>query len=162
MKDTDLKVDADRFKVYLTAATLRGKNLRPLFEGKLDKSIQSMLKRQFDTKGRWGGTPWAPLKRETKKRRIRRGGNRGGLDHPLWDTGRLRASLLKRDGPDVLRKVGALSIERGTLVPYAAAHQRGKRKGLAARPIVPSPPRHIVQSWGTLVARYIAQTESGP
>jgi phage virion morphogenesis protein len=68
-----------------------------------------------DQKDPWG-QPWAPLKPSTI--RARRKGKGGGSTKILRDTGVLSNSI-------TAQRTGPLTIEMGTTVPYAAAHQFG-------------------------------------
>lgn len=99
-------------------------DLRPVYRRVVDPEVSRFLRLQFETAGRYGGDPWAPLRQSTIRHRTRAGGNRGGTNRPLWDTGRLRASLVKV-GPESIRSIGRTRYVRGTSVPYAAHHQEG-------------------------------------
>lgn len=78
-----------------------------------------------DQKDPWG-QPWAPLKPSTI--RARRKGKGGGSAKILRDTGVLSNSL-------TAQRTGPLTIEMGTTVPYAAAHQFGASISFAPRSI---------------------------
>jgi hypothetical protein len=85
--------------------------------------IEGDFRRRFETAGAHLGTKWKPLAPATVRSRLRkRGGNKGGVDRPLWDTGRLKQSL-QRVGPESISVVSDTELVRGTAVPYASAHQ---------------------------------------
>lgn len=140
--------DADeRFRRLRSRVT----DLRPVFRGPIDKHVSSVFRRQFATEGGFGGRPWQRLKPETlaAKRRIRR--ERMGK---LRRFNRLWGSLVKV-GPQSVRRIRAQSYERGTRIPYAAAHQTGvPKRNLPKRQVVPDPmPRSVVRVWDRMIAR---------
>lgn len=129
-------------------------DLSPWFRGTLDKGVTLFLRRHFDTRGSFGGTPWAPLKLSTIRNRLRRGGNRGGVGHPLWDFGDLRRSLLVPGSRNSLRVIRRDRYERGTSDPKARWHQDGTSR-MPARVIIPEPPSFVVRAWEKSLARWI-------
>ncbi len=144
---------AKELQAFLKKARKRGLDLRPVLRGGIDKSVSHFFKSQFDSAGGRGGSPWAPLSAATRKSRLRPGGNRGGLSRPLWDVGRLRASLVKV-GPESHRVIERQRYERGTTVPSAQYHQTGTRR-MPARQIVPDPlPSALVRSWLRFIEKY--------
>lgn len=76
-----------------------------------------------DQKDPWG-QPWLPLKPSTI--RARRKGKGGGSTKILRDTGVLSNSI-------TAQRTDPLTIEMGTTVPYAAAHQFGASINFAPR-----------------------------
>jgi len=163
-------IDDRAFKHWIQEAAKRGKDLRPWFRGALDQGVSQMLRKHFDSKGVYGGEPWAPLRPSTKQHRIRRGANRGGVDHPLWDTARLRGSLLRPSHPEAIRDIGKYTYRRGTNVPYALFHQEGYMiqawgnsffyapVRVPARVLIPEPPSKDLMAWEKSLAKYV---ESG-
>lgn len=159
-------VDARELHRLLRQLAVRGGDAKPWFRAYLDKAVSRLLKGNFDTRGGWSGR-WAPLRPVTRIARVRRGGNRGGVNHPLWDTGRLRGSLIRPSHPEAVRVIGRLRYERGTAVPYARYHQRGftvRKWGRAvfrhsrkvpARVIVPDPPPWMLRAWERSLAAYV-------
>lgn len=166
--------------VQTSLAGLRRKvvDASPAFS-KIDKSVTMMFKRQFDTEGAFGGTPWKPLAPATIKARAKPGRGRGGI---LRDFNTLWASLVNIGDPDGIRLIEPLRYTRGTRVPYAQAHQEGKvgrrttrtgkkvgshgknqtrkmtRTVLPRRPIIPDPmPDHITRVWEGILASYFAE-----
>ena len=150
----------------------RGGDLSPAFKGPINKSVTLLLRRQFASKGAISGPAWAALRPATKEARQRRGGNRGGIDHPLWDTGRLKASL-EKVGPDSFLKITPDSYERGSTLFYAALHQEGftvKQWGgrrfsharrVPARKPVPDPvPKAVLRTWEKIIASYLEKGKS--
>lgn len=154
----------------------RVKNLAPLFRGKIDPDVSVFFRRQFDTRGLEGMRPWAPLKpatirwrqgprfttdkngrRRRTNRKSRVGGNRGGVTHPLWDTGALRGSLIKV-GPRSIRIIERTRYARGTSDARAKYHQRGW--GVPQRMIVPDRiPHTYTNRWGGWLAEYMLEGE---
>lgn len=148
-------VGTRRTEALLRSASKAAKDLRPAFGEINARVVEPFFRRQFDTAGEAGGQRWAPLRPSTRARRLRRGGNRGGLDRPLWDMGELRASLVKT-GPRSIRRITRTEYERGTAVPYAAVHQRGTGR-IPARPIVPDPlPEDVLRQIEGVVADHVA------
>jgi Ni/Co efflux regulator RcnB len=151
----------------LNGIALRGDDMRPLFRGPIDKSVTLMFRAQFASSGAFGGAPWAPLRPSTRQWRQRRGGNRGGLEHPLWDTGEGKASF-EKVGPNSFRDITTASYERGSMLPRMALHQTGYTitqwgghrlrhpRRVPARPIIPDPiPEFILSSWATMIEDYL-------
>ena len=151
----------------LREAGKRSRNLSPVFRGPVDKLVTKLFTDQFATEGKSGPLPWAPLSAATlaDKARIRRG-RMGVLRrfNTLW------ASLVKSGGPQGIRDIGPDRYERGTAVPYAAAHQLGARirrwgnvtfrtpKRLPVRQVVPDPaPPRFVDAVARHVADFVAE-----
>lgn len=154
MATSGVVIDQVAFQKMLRRGILLTGDLRPWFKGSLDKGVTSFLRRQFDTLGTFGGTPWAPLKPSTMRSRLRSGGNRGGIGHPLWDFGDLRRSLLTPGSRGFLRTITAKSYQRGTSIPYAQYHQEGTQR-FPARVLIPDPPTFVVKAWEKSLGRWI-------
>ena len=149
-----------------TGTFRRTQNMVPAWR-LIDKSVTTVLTRQHATKGAFGGQSWAPLRPATAKARQRPGGNRGGVGHPLWDFGRLRASLIMV-GPESIRVMTKDRYVRGSRVPYASLHQKGftvsqwggqkfkHPRKVPARQLIPDPmPQHVRATWLRIGADYI-------
>ena len=149
-----------------TGITRRTQDMTPAWR-RIDKSVTTVLTRQHATKGAFGGQSWAPLRPATVKARQRPGGNRGGVGHPLWDFGRLRASLIMV-GPESIRVITKDRYVRGTRVPYAVRHQEGftvtewggqkfkHPRKVPARQLIPDPmPEHIRATWLRIAALHV-------
>lgn len=134
---------------------------------RIDKHMTTVLVRQFSTKGAFGGEPWAPLRPSTKRARQRPGGNRGGINHPLWDFGDLRSSLIAV-GPTSIRVITKDSYQRGTRDPKAYRHQKGfvatqwgghrfhVPRSVPARQVIPDPmPEHVRATWLRIAADHV-------
>lgn len=146
----------------------RAHDLRPVFRGPIDRSLTSFYTQQFDTAGVAGGFPWAPLKKSTIVARTRashggrartgkRGRARAGFSAILRDTSRGWASFVKAGGPESIRIIGRHQMERGSAVPYMAAHHKAHHNR-PARPVVPEPlPRWLTLLWERVIARYVIQ-----
>ena len=152
----------------LAGITRRGQDLSPLFRGPIDKSVTMMFRAQFSSRGAYGGKTWDPLRPSTKRARIRTGGNRGGIEHPLWDTGAGKASL-EKVGPNSFRQITPNSYERGSTLARMALHQTGytvsqwggvrfrRPRRVPARPPVPDPiPAFVLGTWATMIEGYLA------
>lgn len=150
----------------------RLKDASPVLTGAVDRIVLGFLRRQFETEGAAGGTPWAPLSSVTLalKGRYRRA--RMGV---LRFTNRLMGSLTKRGSPDQLFQVTGQQYSRGTRVPYAVFHQSGYITGsifgrprkrpvqVPARPMVPPdglPPAELAQVRAAL-ERYYTTGDAG-
>lgn len=163
----------DALNRLLAGVVQRTGDLSPIFRGPIDKSVTMMEKAQFATKGEFGGRRWAELRPSTKAARPRPGGNRGGIDHPLWDTGAGKASL-EKVGPNSFREITRSSYERGSTLPRMALHQVGYTitqwggrklrhpRRVPARPVVPNPiPEFVQASWAVMLEAYIAGPTGG-
>lgn len=145
---------ADTMAIRFRDRADRARDLSPLFKGKLDKHVTTVFRRQFESEGAFGGQKWPPLKASTRRQKARR--NLAGM--PILQASReLWASLTKSSSaPRAFLRVTKDSYERGTTVPYAIHHQRGRGKGLATRQVVPSPmPREVLRTWARLVGEYV-------
>jgi phage gpG-like protein len=170
----NLKLEGgERVEALLLALQRRSGNLLPLYNGPIDKSVTMLFRAQFSSNGAYGGQPWAPLRPSTREWRVRSGGNRGGVGHPLWDTGEGKASF-ETVGPNSYRVVGPLTYERGSTLPRMALHQKGytirqwgghvfrNPRRVPARPIVPDPvPTFLTNTWLTLLERYLEAAAVG-
>jgi hypothetical protein len=159
----------------LRAALDRVTDLSPVMGGPINASVDSVLKRQFQSEGAAYSGKWAPLKPVTLQLRKRRGHGRGGIGR---DTNRMWSSLTKLGlGPEAVKVVTKDSLTRGTTVPYARWFHGGylsktfvvadrnnnpvplRRKipkRVPARPIIPDPwPREVTGAWEKFIARYI-------
>lgn len=143
--DLEVRVEADEALEAVEDWGERASDLRVPFRV-FDREVSTFARRQFDTAGRHGGQPWEPVLPSTVASRAQ---NRGGAEHPLWDTGELRASLVEV-GPRSVRRIGRDRYTRGSLVPYAPF--AGDPEG--SRPIFPDPvPRELTEKLeGTLAA----------
>lgn len=140
----------------------RTDDLRPVF-WMFDRRVSMFARRQFETAGAVGGEQWEPLDPDTKRQRLNRGetddeesgrgGNRGGVNHPLWDFGKLKASL-QTPGGEGTRAIDRQRYMRGTQVLYAPFHQEGT-EDIPARPIFPDPwPDQLRLSVNALMRRH--------
>lgn len=154
--DAHFRIDDAAARRMLKKAASRSADLRPVWGEVNAQVVQPTLQEQFRTAGATGGSPWRPLAPRTAQQRVRRGGNRGGVARPLWDTGRLRASWIKR-GPESVFVSEKLRMERGTLVPYAAAHQQGSGR-IPARPMLTERiADRVGNEAATRIARFIGE-----
>lgn len=122
-----MQVDAKAVERLFDQLPGKVRDFRPVWN-ELNGFVEDEFRKQFSTAGSHGGDRWKPLAPATVRSRLRnRGGNRGGVNRPLWDHGVLRASLV---GPakGVVEKQEK-EYRRGTLVPYAAPQD-------AVRPLV--------------------------
>jgi len=108
----------------LSGASRRARDYRPVWGDLNANVVQPAMQARFASGGARYGGAWAPLSPAGVRSRLRRGGNRGGVSRPLWDTGRLRAAWVKR-GPESVVRIDRLEFERGVVVPYAVHHQEG-------------------------------------
>lgn len=176
----EVQVDVSGALARLNAVATAASDLRPVFEGPINQSINEVFTKQFATEGSFGGKKWAPQAPVTKLLRQRRGHGRGGI---LRDENRLWASLTKLGlGPDAVKIVTKGSIIRGTSVPYGKYHQTGyvsktfvvvnrlgdpvplrRRfpKNIPARPIIPDPmPNNVVRGWEDTLTKFIVKGAS--
>ncbi len=172
-----IKIDAAGALTRLRAALAKADDLSPVLGGAINKSVDTLFQRQFDSEGAYGGTKWAALTPATKKLRTRRGHGRGGIGR---DTNRMWASFTKLGlGPEAVKVLTKRSLERGSQVPYARIFDGGymsktfavlgtdgsliplrrkKPKKVPARPIVPDPvPAEIVRTWEKLIADFVGE-----
>lgn len=119
----------------------RFQNFEPVMRGPVRRLVRSAIVQQFRTRGRFGGTPWAPLAESTIKRK-RRFGQRM---EPMRRTDKLYRSLVYRENAVETIKPGLYELK--TLVRYAKYHQSTapRPSGLPRRPVIPDqlPPSMI-------------------
>lgn len=132
---------------------LRTADLRPAWRV-IDKRLSLFFRKQFETSGQAGFAPWKPLAEATKRARVRPGGNRGGINRPLWDTARLKGSL-QAPGPESIRVFAPQLYERGSTVPYADKHDD--------RPVIPDPlPGFMLRAWLRDITQHVFAESEGP
>lgn len=167
-----ITVRVDGAVAELDRLAARTRDLSPVFNGAVDRIVLGFLRRQFETAGVAGGTPWAPLSEVTLELKARARRARMGI---LRFSNRLFASLTKRSSPDELFLVTAQSYTRGTRVPYALFHQTGYVTGtifgrarkqprqVPARPLIPPAglPQAETDAIARAVERYITTGDAG-
>lgn len=121
------------------------------------RQVGPFFRRQFETSGRFGGSAWRGLAPATVRHRLNKvsnpGGNRGGVDHPLWNTGELKAALQEVGGNSV-REILAKRYRRGTTLQRARFHQLGE--GVPQREIIPDPlPRFLTGGLEQLLVQHL-------
>ena len=151
MADSHVRVNVLGAQTLFTKLRAGLKDFRKAFRDGIDPIVTAFFGKQFETRGSYGGKPWAPLSPRTIQGRTRqlkatrtkgvrttskRGRARAGFATPLRDTNRLWASLAKHTGPEVIKHFAPLSYDRGTTVPYAAHAQRAG----PGRLVMPDPP----------------------
>lgn len=97
-------------------------DLTPIWDGPVDKLVIQFFRRQFLSEGQAGGTPWAPLRPATIALKREEGRQNMGVER---FSNRLWASLTKRTGPQVVRRITPDEYERGTSVRAAVFAQEG-------------------------------------
>jgi hypothetical protein len=176
-------VELGEFERLILALGTRSRDVSRWFRFVLDPDLSARIRRQFETRGRALGSPWARLSPTTiELRGVRRKGllvpkpgrARAGLATPMRDTNRLYAAWTKAQGPESIRVIGPTSYERGVTVPYAAAQAygiaRGRHQmfgrpggGVPARPVLPKNfPRPVLAAWEGSLARYLETGELRP
>lgn len=159
MANVTITVDAKEVEAILDHAIRASSNLTPTWK-KIDKRLHVFFRKQFETSGARAGARWKPLLLRTQRARVRPGGNRGGVNRPLWDHARLKKSM-QAPGPESVRVFRPLSYERGTQVPYSRFHQEGD--GVPERAFIPDPfPGYMVRSWLRLVEGQILDVNVVP
>lgn len=130
-----------------------------------DRDVGQFFRKRFETAGKHGGSGfsglsgWKELSEETKRHRQRPvseggGANVGGIKHPLWDTGNLKASF-QEVGGESIRQIDRDRYIRGSRVPYAVYHQEGR--GVPQRRIVPEEmPDFMMRRLTRLMERWVA------
>ncbi len=100
------------------------------------------------------GTPWIPLKPQSRRRpRDKRAKKRGGRPMILVDSGILRASV--NSGPQHVERITSTSMEVGTAVDCGRWHMTGTRR-MPARPFLGWTPQ-LVQQCEDVVADFLAK-----
>lgn len=161
-------------------------DLRPVLAGPINKSVDTLFIRRFETEGSYGGVRWRALAPASLRLRQLPGHGRGGIGR---DTNRMWASLTKGgNGPEAIKEVTPLSLLRGTNVrtgkgfPYAIAFSGGylsktfvvfdkmghpvplfrkKPKRIPARPIVPDQiPSELLRSWERMITDFVTGAPS--
>lgn len=102
-------------------------DFKPVFE-KVAKLIYQDIKQNFTSGGSVAGG-WTPLSRRYAEQKAK--DFRAGLikfNKIMYRTGRLADSLISPKGKDAVFEVTDTSLEIGTRVPYALAHQTGTKR----------------------------------
>lgn len=143
---------------------MAARDMRPWFTSYLDPEVTKFYQKQFETEGRFGGVPWAPLAKLTNELRQRRGHGFGGI---LRDTDDMYRKFTHSGGLG-LRVIKSNEYRRGVVDDKAWRHQEGwesrqifgvPRKvpvQVPARPILPDEmPLAIIGKWEKSMALYI-------
>lgn len=101
--------------------------LRPALEVIGDEMLDAE-RRLFESGGATGGQPWRPLKKSTRKAKLRKGQTK-----ILVATGRLMESFTSKSSPDNYFRVTDIYVSISSAVPYAGFHQTGTVE-MPARP----------------------------
>ena len=158
-----ISIKDKKLQALLTKADKKTRNLTPVFEGPIRRSIAVAMERQFTSRGSFFGTPWAPLRPFTLAQRRKRGRGKQG-DAPLRDTDRLFRSITRVTDPEGIRVSGPSSLRWGTRVPYAYKHQVGftselfgREVEVPARPMLPETawPPEVRKQWVEAIIRHV-------
>lgn len=154
--ELELTVDDNPVRKYLERARQRSGDLEPVFR-EWDREWNQFFRTRFFTAARRFGGPWKELEPETKRARRRsQGGNQGGVDRPLWDTGGLRKSFVESNNPNAVRVIDEQKYERGSRLPRAFYHQTGS--GVPQRRIVPEEmPEFLIDRLKGLISEHITE-----
>ncbi len=126
--------------------------------------FREMIREQFSTEGRAGGTPWAALAPSTQRNRRRSGSS------ILNDTGTLLRSLIEPEVPGHVEEMDPTSLTIGSDLPYGAFHQTGTgvgfgqtaiphgqhQRGMPMRPIIVLSDEKTAE-WTEVVRQYLEQ-----
>lgn len=96
-------------------------DLTPTWRSAVDPFVTEHLRKQFDSEGWYGGSPWADYSNEPFYRGYKRA-IVGHLKILRWELGgreRLYPSLVNSTHPDHIVEMTPTSYRRGTRVPYA-------------------------------------------
>jgi phage gpG-like protein len=104
---------------------------RPAFE-KIRDDLEEQLAEQFATEGSRGGEHWEPDKESTLAAKAAA----GLRPEVLQATGKLLDSFTANTHGEGIRTITDDAFVFGSKVAYGAAHQKGTKTGLPARPIL--------------------------
>lgn len=140
-------------------ARIKGRfaNFGPVMQGPVRKLFLVAMRKQFSSRGQYGGTPWPRLTKQTLDRK-----RRWGLRlSPLRATDRLYKSLTVRGGPEQQTIITRNSFKFRTLVPYAPVHQTGDDH-TPQRVIIPDPmPAEFMVQLRNIVTGYLVEGQLG-
>lgn len=123
-------------------------NLAPAYMW-ISRDFERIETSQFETKGAYGGHPWAPISDSWAKQKAAAGGDPRVLHFTLA----LRNSLTRRNARGAVRTVRPDSLTMGTRIPYSHFHVTGTRYMDARQPIVI--PGHDRRRWNKALTYYI-------
>lgn len=126
-----VRVSTDEVERLLGQAAKAASDLRPVW-ALLDQRITDNTEDQFRTRGGLTGG-WPPLNPNYRALKARTAGWRTSI---MERSGRLLASLSNPFHPAAVHRVKKLEYERGTALPYAAAHQNPLGKHLPKREVM--------------------------
>lgn len=149
--ELSIRVDDAMARRMLRKAAGRAMDLRPVWGDLNANVVQPAMLKRFDTAGAHLGDPWRPLAASTRKARVRRGGNKGGLNRPLWDTNQLRRAWVKPSGESVI-VMEKMKFERGVAVPHAQYHQPDPQ---GREQITEQFTEHVGKEAAERIARYV-------
>lgn len=141
-------MDLREFQQRVDDLGRRARDLTTAYQGPVDTFITQMISDRFDQEGAaWGGDKWAALTLRTLNSRRRPGHGRGGI---LYDTGRLRASLVTGAG-EGFKIFSPTQYVRGTTVPYAQYHDEHDGRQIFISPA----PQVVTDKLNDILVRYI-------
>lgn len=139
---------ATQVEGMLLAGERRARNMKPALRIIRD-DIRRVIAATFSAQGRRYGGSWEFLKEATIRKKVRRGWDL----RILYARHRLVNSLTKSQSNYAIVKMTNDTIELGTKVPYADAHQYGRpEKNIPARPFIDFD-RRDEQRWADICAR---------
>lgn len=156
MSEISIRVDDFHTRRLLRKAREQSADLRPVWGELNARVVQPAMVRRFDLAGAYLGEPWRPLSPATRERRVRRGGNKGGINRPLWDTNRLRRAWVKPSGESVI-SIERMRFERGVVVPYAQHHQRGTGRIPRRELVTEQLAEHVAEQAARRIARHVVE-----
>jgi hypothetical protein len=128
--------------------SIRFTSLRPVFLGRIDAAFRQMYRDHFESSGEG---KWAPLSARTIRLKARKWPTRADLILRATDT---MFHSLVGDTANTLKVVTPKSYRRGTIVAYAASHQRGI--GVPLRQVAPDPlPSAFIEQVRAIVQDYL-------
>lgn len=127
-----LDYDATGLNAKIKAMSLRQWDLRPIW-GDVHRVFTQFIKQHFASQGGYVGEPWVPLNPGYAAWKARNYG-----DKPMLRlTDRLYESLVDPKSPEHVYNVGPSFVEMGTSDPIGWYHQKGTKRGLPVRKVIP-------------------------
>lgn len=151
-----VNVEIDNTQGEQRIARIRGRFAKPqeALQGDAFRAlVADAMRKQFASRGRWGGNQWARLKPATVRRKMMMGVYRKGT---LRRTDRLyRAATHPGESGDSQIRLFKNKIRFDLRVEYASAHQGGTKR-MVAREIIPdSMPEEFIGKLRNIVRGYL-------
>lgn len=152
------RIDAEAAERRFARIAGRFARFGPGVADRVEALFHAAMRKQYQSRGRWGGMRWANLKSETVRRKKLAGTYHKGV---LRHSDRLFDAAVHGVRPDFDMEIENDAVRAVIRVPYAARHQEGTKR-MVARPLIPDPmPDSFLSDLRNVISGYLFEVELG-